>query len=111
MIFLKTQVLKHLQQGIPLFCHKLRGTFVRVSVRPTFFSSPKMCKLIITIKILLAPEGNVLFVPVQQDYLLFIVNKLATFCVTFLTEVKKKKEEKNPKAFGLSLVCRNQQTK
>lgn len=42
-----------------------------------------------------------MFVPVQQDYLLFIVNKLATFCVTFLTEVKRKRK-KTPRR----LVCR-----
>lgn len=41
---------------------------------------------------LLTPEGNVLFVPVRQNYLLFIVNKFATFCVTFLTEGKRKKK-------------------
>lgn len=27
----------------------------------------------------------------QQNYLLFIVDKIATFCVTFVTEVKMKK--------------------
>lgn len=27
----------------------------------------------------------------QQNYLLFIADKIATFCVTFVTEVKRKK--------------------
>lgn len=51
---------------------------------------------------LLTPEGNVLFVPVRQNYLLFIVNKFATFCVTFLTEGKRKKKKKQNE---WSLVC------
>lgn len=82
-----TQVLKHLQQGIPLFCHKLRGTFVWVSVRPIiFFSFPKMC--IINNKLKLALEEMFSLFPCSKIYLLFIVDKFATFCVTFLTEVK-----------------------
>lgn len=50
-----------------------------------------MC--IIKLKIPLALEENVSFVPVQQKYLLFIVDKFATFCVTFLTEVKRNKKK------------------
>lgn len=44
----------------------------------------------------------------QQDYLLFIVNKLATFCVTFLTEVKKKKERKPQGVW--SVACLSEST-
>lgn len=44
----------------------------------------------------------------QQDYLLFIVNKLATFCVTFLTEVKKK-ERKKPQGVW-SVACLSEST-
>ncbi len=58
-----------------------------------------MC--IIKLKIPLALEENVSFVPVQQKYLLFIVEKFATFCVTFLTEVKRNKQTKKE----WSLVC------
>lgn len=45
----------------------------------------------------------------QQDYLLFIVNKLATFCVTFLTEVKKKKKERKPQGVW-SVACLSEST-
>lgn len=44
MISFMIQVLKHLQQGIPLFRHKLRGTFVWVQVAwENCFLFPKMC--------------------------------------------------------------------
>ena len=39
--------------------------------------------------------------PCNKNYLLFIVDKFATFCVTFLTEVKRKKNKQK----DWSLVC------
>lgn len=47
---------------------------------------------------------NVIFVSVQQNYLLFIADKFATFCVTFVTEVKKKIIIKISCSF-LILIC------
>lgn len=54
-----------------------------------------MCIINNKLKTTLALEENVSFVPVQQK-IFIIVDKFATFCVTFLTEVNQKQKE-----FGL----------
>ena len=52
-------------------------------------------------KIPLALEKMFRLFPCNKNYLLFIVDKFATFCVTFLTEVKRKKNKQK----DWSLVC------
>lgn len=59
--------------------------FVSIQEYVFFFSFPKMC-------ISYNDRFFFSFVPVKQNYLLFIVERLATFfCVTFFTEVKQEK--------------------
>lgn len=91
-----TQVLKHLQQGIPLFCHKLRGTFVWVSVRPRifFFSFPKMCIINNKLKNTVSSGKNVSFVPVQQKLFIIYCRQICHLLCNFLNWSKNKQTKK-----------------
>lgn len=63
-----------------------------------------MCIINNKLKTKLALEENVSFVPVQQK-IFIIVDKFATFCVTFLTEVNQKQKEFRLWIFYHDLTC------